>query len=222
MATDYHYPDPDLALFDDERITNRDDSNYKANGIYFMRNDQGAENQLEHFVPDHTPGLTPSGLGRINRSITAFGYCILGAQANTRSSILGNLGTARNTQTDFLVLVADAIRTLTVSSEPVKYQTVIEATKVRLNFAVARGTLLLPARMIINTESVVGCNNNLRRATDDMKLGVNNQVNQGTKKASLRLMAGGPSKVNPPNSHPSNPIHKQATEAQGLAPTQPT
>ena len=30
-------------------------------------------------------------------------------------------------------------------------------------------------------------------------------------------MGGGPSKVNPPNSHPSNPIHKQATEAQGPA-----
>ena len=223
MATDYHYPDPDLALFDDERITNRDDSNYKANGIYFMRNDQGAANQLEHFVPDTSNGLTPSGLGRINRSITAFGYCILGAQANTRSSIIGTLGTARNTQTDFLVLVDDAIRTLTVSNEPVKYQNAIEATKVRLNFAVARGTLLLPARMIINTESVVGYNNNLRRATDDMKLGVNNHVNQGTKKASLRLMAGGASKVKPPNSHPSNKIHKQATEAQGLAPptTQP-
>ena len=50
-----------------------------------------------------------------------------------------------------------------------------------------------------------------------MKLGVNNQVNQDTKKASLKLMEGGPSKVNPPNSHPSNPIHKQATEAQGIA-----
>ena len=72
--------------------------------------------------------------------------------------------------------------------------------------------------MIINTESVVGYNNNLRRATDDIKLGVNNQVNQGTHKASLKLMAGGPSKVKPPNSHPANPIHKQATEAQGLAP----
>ena len=69
----------------------------------------------------------------------------------------------------------------------------------------------------------MGYNNNLRRATDDMKLGVNNQVNQGTKKASLKLMAGGPSKINPPNSHPSNPIHKKATEAQGLAkPTQPS
>ena len=151
----------------------------------------------------------------------AFGYCILGAQANTRSSILGNLGTARNTQTDFLVLIEDSIKTLNVSNGPVKYQDAIQATKVRLNLAVARGVLLLPSRMIINTESIVGYNNNLRRATDDMKLGVNNQVNQETKKASLKLMAGGPSKVNPPNSHPSNPIHKQATEAQGLAKPSP-
>ena len=30
-------------------------------------------------------------------------------------------------------------------------------------------------------------------------------------------MAGGPSKVKQPDSHPANPIHKQATEAQGLA-----
>ena len=201
-ANDYHYPDPDLALFEDERITDRNNSNYKGNGIYFMRNDQGADKQLEHFVPDYTSGLTLNGLGRINQSIMAFGYCILGAQANTRSSILGNLGTARNTQTDFLVLIEDSIKTLNVSNGPVKYQDAIQATKVRLNLAVARGVLLLPARMIINTESIVGYNNNLRRATDDMKLSVNNQVNQGTKKASLKLMAGGPSKVNPPNSHP--------------------
>ena len=186
IATDYHYPDPDLALFDDERKHVKDkkkkkkmrviqpgDDGYKANGLSFIRNDQGAENQLEHFVPDFSSGLTPRGLGRINRSIEAFGYCILGAQANTRSSIIGTTGTAINTQTDFLVLVDDAIRTLTVSSEPVKYQTAIELRKVRLNFAVARGALLLPSRMIINTESVVGYNNNLRRTTDDMKLGVN-------------------------------------------------
>ena len=169
-------------------------------------------------MPNQTSGLTLNGLGRINRSIEAFGYCILGAQANTRSSILGNLGTARNTQTDFIVLIEDSIKTLTVANGPVTYEDAIEMTKVRLNFAVGRGVLLLPSRMIINTESVVGYNNNLRRATDDMKLGVNNQVNQGTKKASLKLMDGGPSKVNPPHSHPSNPIHKQATVAQGLAP----
>ena len=76
--------------------------------------------------------------------------------------------------------------------------------------------------MIINTESVIGYNNNLRRATDDMKLGVNNHVNLGTKGSSIKPMAGGPSKINPPNSHPSNPIHKKATEAQGIAKKKPT
>ena len=213
----WKYPPADLSNPSSQRLKG-DSGTTDNNTIAFIRNDQGADKQFEYFVPNHSSGFTLNGLGRINRSIEAFGYCILGAQANTRSSILGTLGTARNTQTEFLILVEDAIRTLTVSSEPVKYQDAIEMTKVRLNFAVVRGVLLLPSRMIINTESVVGYNSNLRRATDDMKLGVNNQVNQGTKKASLKLMAGGPSKVNPPNSHPSNPVHKQATEAQGLAP----
>ena len=212
----WKYPPADLSNPSSQRLKG-DSGATNNNTIAFIRNDQGADKQFEHFVPNSSSGLTLNGLGRINRSVEAFGYCILGAQANTRSSILGNLGTARNTQTDFLVLIEDALRTLTVSSGPVKYQDAIEATKLRLNFAVGRGVLLLPSRMIINTESIVGYNNNLRRATDDMKLGVNNHVNQGTKKASLRLMAGGPSKVNPPNSHPANPVHKQATEAQGLA-----
>ena len=70
--------------------------------------------------------------------------------------------------------------------------------------------------MILNIGSVVGYSNNLKQATQWMKLGVNTDVNPGTKKASLRPMAGGPSKINPPNSHPSNPIYKQATQAQGL------
>ena len=86
----------------------------------------------------------------------------------------------------------------------------------RLNFAVARGEFLLPSRMIINTESILGYNNDLKEATDNMKLGVNNHINLKTHKASVKPMAGGLSKINPPNSHPSNPIHKKATEAQGL------
>ena len=180
----WQYPPADLSNPSSQRLAG-DSGTTTNNTIAFIRNDQGADTQFEHFVPAQTSGLTLNGLGRINQSIMAFGYCILGSQANTRSSILGNLGTARNTQTDFLVLIEDSIKTLNVSNGPVKYQDAIQATKVRLNLAVARGVLLLPARMIINTESIVGYNNNLRRATDDMKLGVNNQVNQDTKKASL-------------------------------------
>ena len=72
----------------------------------------------------------------------------------------------------------------------------------------------MPARMIINTESIVGYNNKLKQAKAGMKLGINNDVNLGTKKAGLQLMDGGPSKINLPNSHPSNPIHKAAMAAQ--------
>ena len=111
----------------------------------------------------------------------------------------------------------DAIKTLDASNGPVKYQNAIEKTKTRLDFAIARGVLLMTSQMIIKTDSVVGYNNSLTRATDDMKLGVNNHVNLGTKNSSIKHMAGGPSKINPPNSHPSNPIHKKATEAQGIA-----
>ena len=75
----------------------------------------------------------------------------------------------------------------------------------------------MPSRMVINTESIAGYNNFLVIADKTMKLGINNNINLNKHKASLKHMAGGPSKINPPNSHPSNPIHKKATEAQGLA-----
>ena len=97
-STDYNYPDPDLALFNDERVMDRKDPNYRANRIYFVRNDQGADKQFEHFVPDFAQGLTQAGLSRLNQSIEAFVYCVLGAQVNVRSSILGDGGRAKEAQ----------------------------------------------------------------------------------------------------------------------------
>ena len=183
----------------------------QGNLAAFIRN--GTDKQFEDFAPNHAKGFTNIGLARINQTIQAFCYSVLGAQANSHTSIIGDSGSAKNTQLNFLTLMEDAIKTLDASNGPVKYQNAIERTKTRLDFAIARGVLLNPSRMIINTESVVGYNNNLRRATDDMKLGVNNEVNLETKKASLKPMAGGPSKINPPNSHPSNPIHKKGPGA---------
>ena len=74
----------------------------------------------------------------------------------------------------------------------------------------------MPSCMVIKTESIVGYNNMLVISDETMKLGINNNVNRESHKPSLKHMASGPSKINPPNSHPSNPIHKKATEAQGL------
>ena len=41
----------------------------------------------------------------------------------------------------------------------------------------------MPARMIINTESIAGYNNKLMQAKAGMKLDINNEVNIGTKKS---------------------------------------
>ena len=112
----------------------------------------------------------------------------------------------------------DAIRQTDLAKSVQRYQLTVDEAKVRLNLAVCPGASLMPARMIINTESIVGYNNKLMQAKAGMKLGVNNDVNLGTKKAALQLMDRGPSKINPPNSHPSNPIHKAAMAAQSLRP----
>ena len=135
-----------------------------------------------------------------------------------RSSILGKGGRAKEAQTEFLTLMEDAIRQPDLAKSVQRYQLAVDQAKVRLNLAVCPGAWLMPARMVINTESIVGYNNKLKQASWGMKLGINNDVNLGTKKAALQLMDGGPSKINPPNSHPSNPIHKAAIAAQNPKP----
>ena len=104
----------------------------------------------------------------------------------------------------------DAIRQLDLAQSVQRYQLTVDQAKVRLNL-VAPMAWLIPAQMIINTASTIGYNNKLKQAVSGMKLGVNIEGNPDTKKAGLKHMAGGPSKINPPNTHPSNPIYNAAT-----------
>ena len=62
----------------------------------------------------------------------------------------------------------------------------------------------MPSNLVMNTQSTVGYNNNLKKATGNIKLGVNSDVNVELKKVGVRKMDGGQSKTNRPNSHPSN------------------
>ena len=81
-------------------------------------------------------GLTQAGLSRINQSIEAFVYCILGAQVNVRSSILGEGGRVKEAQTEFLTLMEDAIRQPDLAQSMQRYQLAVDEAKVRLNLAV--------------------------------------------------------------------------------------
>ena len=212
MQLDYKYPG--VMKFSDEG-----GKAIKGDLVSYIRPHPVASNQYDWFAPKTSAGLTEAGFSRINQTIEAFVYCILGAQVNVRSSILGAGGRAKEAQTEFLTLVEDAIRQPDLAKSVQRYQLAVDEAKVRLNLAVCPGAWLMPVRMMINTETKVGYNNKLKQAAPGMKLGVNNDVNPGTKKGVLQLMDGGPSKINPPNSHPSNLIHKAATAAQDPRPT---
>ena len=101
----------------------------------------------------------------------------MGSQVNVRSSITGSQGSSIETQREFLGLVEDAIRNPDISKSVQRFQLAIESAKVRLDLAISPGTWLLPSKMVVNTESVVGYNNKLKKATSFMKIGVNSDLN---------------------------------------------
>ena len=116
-------------------------------------------------------------MSRINQSIESFCYAILGSQVNVRSSIAGSQGSSIETQREFLSLVEDAIRNPDLGKSVQRFQLAIEKAKVRLDLAISPGTWLLPSKMVVNTESVVGYNNKLKKATSFMRIGVNSDLN---------------------------------------------
>ena len=99
---------------------------------------------------------------------------------NVRSSILGSGGRPKEAQSEFLVLVEDSIRQPDLAKSVQRYQLAVDEAKVRL--AVCPGAWLMPARMVINSGSVIGYNNQLKQAMPGMKLRVNDEVNTSTKK----------------------------------------
>ena len=74
-------------------------------------------------------------------------------------------------------MVEDAIRNPDISKSVQRFQLAIESAKVRLDLAISPGLWLLPSKMIVNTESVVGYNNKLKKATRRMKIGINSDLN---------------------------------------------
>ena len=170
FKTPYKYPSK-TTKFEDEGGRASD-----GNLVPYIENTE-ARNQYEYFICPISHGLTSAGLSRINQSIESFCFSILGSQVNVRSSIAGSQGSSIETQREFLGLVEDAIRNPDISKSVQRFQLAIESAKVRLDLAISPGTWLLPSKMVVNTESVVGYNNKLKKATSFMKIGVNSDLN---------------------------------------------
>ena len=156
-----------LFRFRDEGLS---DSNIERVIQYIMNPEPHQEGW---FMLRESYGLTMAGKGRLNRSIEAFVYCVLGAQVNMRSSITGQSGSAQEVKQEIINLFEKAIIEEELSVSAQRYQTAIQSSRAKLDFALAPGLWLLPSDLEANLTRKVGYNNFLQKATEHMKLGVN-------------------------------------------------
>ena len=126
-----------------------------------------------------------------------------------RSTIIGDGGRANEAQSEFLALVENAIKQPDLAKSVQRYQLALDETKPRVNFAVIPGGWLHDVyengdkhRNSSRLQQQNHAGNSIHKARHKQRR------KHRDKKVGLRLMDGGTSKINPPNSHPSNPIHK--------------
>ena len=185
----------------------------KGNLISLIRNDD-AKAQYSWFIPSSGVGLTRRGMGRINRSLEAFVYCVLGAQVNIRSGIVGNSGGAVEAQQEMMKLFESAVIEENLATSVQRFQLAVQEAKLRLDLAIAPGIWLMPSNLVINTESIVGYNNELQKASDGMQFGVNVGVNEKSKSVGISHNLGDskvklPHVVKPANIPPTKPKEKE-------------
>jgi len=136
------------------------------------------------FILDKSEGLTRPGLERINDSVQTYVWCLLGAQAQTRSSIIG--GTGFDAQKQFLANLEDSINSAVDLPSSIKhYQDVLHYARSKVDFAIGHGLYMLPSNMQLQIGTITNYNNNIIIAGDDVLLGKNESVNNTTAATSV-------------------------------------
>ena len=133
---------------------------------------------------------------------------------NIRSGIVGNSGGAVEAQQEMQKLFESAVIEEDLATSVQRYQLAVQEAKLRLDLAIAPGIWLVPSNLVINTESIVGYNNELQKANDAMQFGVNVGVNEKSKSVGIRHNFGD-SKVKLPHV-----VVKQKPPAN-ISPTKP-
>ena len=129
------------------------------------------------FIATTTNGLTKIGQKLFQQSIESCVYSILGAQAKTRWSIVGEGAKSLQTQDVFHKIVKESLVESDVTITISNMRTAIETTNVVLNMAISPGMILVPSDLIIQKKKIPGYNNILKLVTDKMKFGKNADVN---------------------------------------------
>ena len=137
--------------------------------------------------------LTQAGIVRLNDSIRTYVYCILSAQAETRTAIIGSFGTDLDAQKQFTKLLEDSINQhADIPSSISRYQKALSDTHTRLDYVIAPGLYIMGSDMVLKIGIIENYNNNIEVASGKMKPG-KNDIND-LKNTPHPLMKGAPSK----------------------------
>lgn len=157
-------------------------ASHMADGPFFNENDYiqhyvDISNAWSSFVLDNSVGYTRAGVQRLNDSIRIYVWSILGAQSQTRTSILGT-GTAFDAQKQYLANVNDAIhREVDLPDIISRYQTVLKYARSKVDFVYGIGLYMAPSDMDLQIGSIKNYNNLIVIATEKQAVGFNGDVN---------------------------------------------
>jgi hypothetical protein len=139
--------------------------------------EQEHKNAWTTFILDTSKGLTKAGIERINDSIRTYVWCLLGSQAQTRSSIMDS-STGFDAQKQYLANLEDAINSAVDLPSTIKrYEDALRYARSKVDFAVGGGLYMLPSDLRLQIGTIVNYNNEILVAGDDRKLGQNEDVN---------------------------------------------
>ncbi len=113
-------------------------------------------------IAQSTTGLTKIGLKLLQQAVESYVYAVLGAQAKTRWSIVGEGAKSSQTQDVFYPIVEETIVESDVTIYISNMRTAIASTNVILNMAISPGMILVPSNLIIQKEKIPEYNNILQ------------------------------------------------------------
>ena len=177
-------------------------------------------NDYKMFIATTTNGLTKIGQKLFQQSIESCVYAILGAQAKTRWSIVGEGAKSLQTQDVFHKIVKESLVESDVTVTISNMRTAIETTKVVLNMAISPGMILVPSDLIIQKVKIPGYNNILKLATDKMKFGKNADVNYKAPKTESDPASASQSSTQGGNTTPDTPKTANSVSKSSESPTQ--
>ena len=155
---------------------------YKIEYIEQYFNNKKGIDAIGSFVLDKSKGFTQAGITRINDSIRTYVWAILGAQSQTRSTILGT-GKAFDAQKQFLANVEDAINSeVDLPSSIERYQSTLQYARSKVDYVIGLDLYIIPNDInLYNIDNINGYNNLIVIASLDevgIKLGHNNELNE--------------------------------------------